>query len=106
MARIIGRELPPTSLVLIMGEDFDYSLRNKDGSAFPSDLSFALKIGATTRAFAFNAGRTVASLLIESTDISKALNWASYSVTSKSTAVTPPRDKVLAHGQVSVRGAS
>lgn len=102
---MIGREPYVTPLVLIMGEDFDYSLRNKDGSAFEAGLTFQLVIGETSRTFAFNAGRTIASLRIESTDISKTLNWKTYRIGSTSTSTTPTTDKVLVHGAVSVRGA-
>lgn len=101
---MIGREPYVTPLVLIMGEDFDYTLRNKDGSQFPAGTSFQLIIGETSRTFAFNGAGTIASMRIESTDITKALNWLPYRIASKSTATTPSTDKVLVHGDVRVRG--
>ncbi|MDV6271116.1 LtfC-like domain-containing protein [Rhodococcus globerulus] len=101
---IVGRRAVVRELVLIPKEDFDYTLRNKDGSAFPADLSFALTINETIRMFTFNAGRTTAALRIESTDISDTLHRQPYWITSKATATTPTTDKVLVQGQVIVDG--
>ena len=99
---MIGRNPTVQDLVLIPREDFDYALRNKDGSAFESGLTFQLVIGTTSRTFGFNSGRTIASLRIESTDISDDLHQQPFWITSTSTTTTPTTDKVLTQGTVSI----